>query len=590
MCPPRPHLPRRALLQRPVGLARRVSGAALVALVLLSLVAATIGMLVIRQVATSARSTGAAVAVDASRDIARQTLDQIRAELTSDPELAFRQVLADELPRVCPTDGSVHGPGELWPATCGTGWTYQNPDSSDEVRVMLEPQGAVMQVTVVASTGPVDAGVVATLQRVAAADQTLWSLGDVILDDLLPSATGGQISVELAGQVYGSQVVLPSNDRLQLGSVQLLSEDGIVGVPTVSEDPDIVWRYYKDNPTTAERLRNPPLRDVRTVVPQRTSPAAMVAAFERMAADACPTSAGEPTAAAGHASYLCLAPGAQVRAADGTVATIPSSAEAVAVRAASSPDHVEVVVYDRTQVAFDCVVDCDLLAMERQAQTNLFTTTPDASQVFVLLRPASGLVGVRDLEPHLEPCGPAFLTPDEDGCAPASHRRLPTVVAGTVDTPTDVYVSGPARAAAATAGAVVVPYWARPLTGSAATDRILTIDLPAFALGVDRAAAVTSLPARAPNVRVSVGEDDNWGVLLDWHGALITPSGLPAVDGWETVRFNGQPAGSAAALPSPSSRWEVSTRREWLPINDCPAGAPGNADVLPRRCVSLVAG
>lgn len=569
--------------------AARRSGAALIALVLLALAAATVSLLVVRQVTSSAVASGSAAAVESSRETARQVVDQIRADLTADPELAFKQVLDDELPRRCGTN--TYGPGDEWPVSCGTAWTYAAGTDSDGngVRVMLSPAGARLGVTVVVTTGPVDAGVSTTLQRVAAADQTLWSLGDVVLDDLRPVGPGS--TVELSGQVYGTRIVLPSSDAVQLGSVQLLSEEGIVGVPTISSDPDVIWRYYKDQPTAAERSAVPPLRDVREVVPQRPSPAAMVTSFERLAADGCPAGAlggANPSAVSSTtASWLCLRPGGRVMTSGGSVVTIPESTAAVAVRAAANPALVEVVVYDRRQVGFDCQVQCDLLELERASGTNLFATDPPPSSVLTLRRPATGLLGARDLEVHLQPCGPAFLDETLAPCAPASTERLPTVVAGTVADPATVYVSGPARGAVATAGQVVVPYWARPL-GEDGDNRELTLDLPTFALGIDAPAPIRGLPYRPPPVRGSVMEDTNYGLLLEWAGALITPDGLPDVGGFETVRYLGQPAGTDVILPAPASRWEISAQRDWVPGVDCPQTGTGNTASLPRRCNSLV--
>lgn len=542
--------------------------------------AATIGLVVVRQTVLATRTDTLRGDFDAAYSAAVGAREDFERALAADPRLFLSRVWVDERARVCTFPGGsvvVQPPADdsqtvTWPPAghpeCRTRWTYQTAENPGVVRAEVtppSPSDVNLHLRLLAAVGTAETGVSADYRMDTAGKFTAYSASDLRLDDL--SSTG---SASLAGSIYsGGKLFLPTSDSVQLATgTQLFAEDSLVGVP-----PATVRAYTGGEPGPGERAIRPTLPDPETLEGLRST-------ARRLQDVGCP--GGDPvnfTSGDEYASSLCLTAGAKVMPATGTgpgsLVTVPSAAAYLLIFGGpTAPDTVDVYASTTKPAATgNCAIVCDLPAL---ATADVAAGTHPGGGVgngtlwgqplgrFRL--PASGVI-TTDADVYLSQCTTFTQT---GGTCPALNGspdpgmqvgRSVTVVAGSADAPRDVYLSGPvttagnARLGVVATGSIVVPYWARPAGGT------LQITAALVALGLNSSTgqpAVRSVPAVLEPP--SGAADPAYADRLTITGSVAAPSlALTSLAGFRAVDLAADPALRATPppyLPGFTDSWE----------------------------------
>lgn len=554
---------------------RRRRGASLLVTVLVSVIAASITLVIVRQGLTVTRNESSQRDADAAVRLTATTKDALEADLADDPRFFLSRTFSAERARRCTarTPVVVVQPGNPWDPRCGSTWAYVAATAPGAAVVELTaptPGEPRLGVRVQATVGDTTAGVVLKYRLAQSGRYMLWSEADLDLDQLAAATAASTIS----GSVYTrGRLGLPSGTTVAVTNAQLAAEAGFVGTP---DDPAL--RYYAAAPNPAA---TPPLRDIRSVVPQALSSSALRASVERAAAVGC-AGADPAVLGSGLGNQLCLRTGEVVRNVAGVDVVVPAAAAWLLILGADgNDDHVE-VRYAATAPAYTgaCALACNLTALaspEVAAGTHPGAMNHWTALLGTFPLPVNGVV-VTGADTHLGLCGtnpaasPAtgFLAPPGTGTCetrtPGSTDamgvgRSLTVVVGTAAAPADAYLSGPVRRTGAgrlsvvASGDAIVPYWARP----AGTD--LALELSALALGLGQGdgvrSAVHALPAQ---LTPSTGPaDPNYGRRLTITGTVAAPALELALAGFTELALvpdQGLFARPTPWLPGFSDRWE----------------------------------
>jgi hypothetical protein len=542
--------------------AGRRRGVTLVATVLLSLMAATIGLVVVRQTVLSTRTDTLRSDLDAAYAASVEGRADFERSLAADPRFYLSRVSAAERARVCAFPGgsvTVQPPADAtqsvaWPPAghpeCADRWTYATADHAGVVREEItppSPSDVNLHVRLLAAVGNAETGVSADYRMDTAGKFTAYSAGDLHLDDL---ASGAATTLE--GALYtGGQMFLPTTADVSLTEgTQLFAEDGFVG------SPDGSVRAY-----TGGDAENG-LRPIRATLADPQSLEGLRSTARRLQAVGCP--GGAPvnfTSGNQYASSLCLAAGAQVMPAAGTgggsLLTVPKSAAYLLIFGGpTAPDTVDVYAASSAPNATgDCAITCDLPALaagDVAAGTHpgggVGARTVWGAKLGTFRLPTTGVI-TADADVYLSQCT-TFTTaggtcPSLNGSPEPGMQvgRSVTVVAGSADAPHDVYLSGPvtaagnARLGVVATGSVVVPYWSRPAGGS------LRVDAALVALGLDHdgtTAALRSLPAELPPAGGPA--DPSYAQSLVIRGSVAAPDlDLTSLAGFRAVALQADP-------------------------------------------------
>lgn len=569
------HRPVRSPRLRPLRSGRGRRGIAVLVTVLLTVVAATIALLLAQQTVFSATTSAARRDIDAAYRDARAALTQLESALAVDPDSYLGRVLEVERARVCPVgprQGDEIQPGERWPAECGTTWGYAPAASPGDVRVELRAPSAAsahLAVRVLARSGGADAGFDARYLpsragRWAVASTSALDLGDLHGSDAA-AVTGGGVYAE-------GQVGLPAAPSLTLTGARVATESGFNGSPA---DPTVGW--FSPSPVAGP----PAVRPVRDAQPDRLDAAALAGQLDA-AARACATAAGTLTGGPAHGSVsrLCVTAGGTVELADGSAATVPAGANAyLLVFGLTVPGEARLFASDRPldlgpgspllcSPQPGCQLRAHAAAMGSQFPGALtyWNSNPATGSVLVgdVKLPASGFIatdrtvqlGVCHDETAQYALGSQCVTrAGAPGPGMAVTSRL-TVVAGSAAAPRDVVLGSPShrisgQPSVIASGRVVLPYWARP-SGTHTFDYDITAvgsgtgAQPSFgAFPADLPSAGPTDPDRTAEVRV---RGQLWGANLRL--------GLPGA-----ARFAVELPTDAATAPGASgatTRWELS--------------------------------
>lgn len=430
-------------------------GVTLIATVLLSALAATITLVIVRQTVLVTRTES--VKTDYSRAYAAavDVQGEFERRLRDNPRFYLTEVFAYERPRLCAqppaspmavyhsaatkkmsldfpwalppddprkpaaglsaADAAANGVGS-WPAQCGTSWTYLAPGkpllgfSSQVLRAEIEPPSPddpSLTLRVLAAVGSQETGIVSVYRPDSAAATTVYSGTDLRLDELYAKdvADTGAAPLEVAGSVYANgRVWLPSGD-VNLGGAQLFAEDGFVGTPGNSQA-----RLYTGRDTELSATQKA-IFSLRSSVAQPLTMESLRASAGRVAEVACPKVTADPfNYPEGHprdgtSSVLCLAEGGKAVDDSGSIWQAPAHVTAWLLMPTGSTVNVYYAAGtaategDDLEVAGTCRIACQLPAL---AAADLTAGTHpggplDTSSVWVsagkFRLPASGVVG-----------------------------------------------------------------------------------------------------------------------------------------------------------------------------------------------------
>lgn len=532
----------------------------MLAVTLLSVAAATLAILIARQVVVSARANVFEQLSSEARSLASDALDDVAAQLEADPTLALRQVLAAETPRRCVVadpadpdllaanpDHPLYSAGQVWPAACGVWWEHE-PVTVDPlaVRVLPPSSDADLEVHVLAVAGKVQAGMAAQLQTADAGAYAVWTDGNLSVDELADGP------VSLSGRLYASDRILLPSAPVTFEEVQLAAEDGFVGTLDDSDGQ----RFYSTAPVSDT---DPPVRNIRDIVAVEGSRASLRASIAAAAQVACPD-AGDPAVVTlpdgPRSSQLCLEPGRKVRDSGGNLVQVPEAGAFLLLPDASAADRVDVYVRDEAVDTSLCQIRCDLYGLA--ARDVAAGDHPGVTAGWQLLGsfpvPTSGVIGSPAAQTHVGLCGAAFV-----GAAAACEVSEPqtplTVVAGTAQAPQDVIVGGPVRGVGLLAtGDVRLAFWAGP----AGAD----VELGAH---IVTPGTFNGLPTR----RASAPVDSTAG-RLTLTGSLAAGR-LQPVRGFQTVAFTASALEPTPWLAGPDGGLELRPARRLSPLEACGA-------------------
>jgi hypothetical protein len=538
---------------------RRSRGAALLSVVLVAVAAATLAMVLGRQVTLSLRASAYERAAVDGRAAARALIDTAMARIGDDITLPFREVLPGEQARSClygPAAGTTIGPGAPWPSACGVVWQYpsQPLGTTPVLRVRAHSAEAEVILEAAQRSGPVVAGARQTLRPAGAGRYALAADEDLHLGGLAPSVALP------AGIVYSSsQVLLPrAGESVSATGTIFAAEVGISGTTGAGAGQ----RFLSGRPST-----DPLVEDLRAVVPHVNDRQSLLGSITALARIACPRASADtvpdppgilPVAATFptvRASHLCIAPGASilVDTNNDTILeyiTLPVTAASVLVTNSTRGHAVD--LYTHNTRVLGCLRTCSPYAVSAADVTanNHPALAGGAGAFWQYLGtaplPVSGVVGTLGVQTVLGACGSAFMTPAATCPALRVHDgsggTVPvTVLAGEPLGPQQVLVGAPLTAVAAvSSGDLAIAPWSASIGGNVALTAPAVVAGQFKTLPEDRPVA-----ARSGAVQMTGGLIASRIVPLRGHTSL-TFVGTPVVPRWLI--------GPRAALAAPPAK------------------------------------
>lgn len=593
------------MLTRAVLMRRRSQrGAALLTIVLAAVAIASIVGAGAMLVVSVMRGVSAETRLDTTRAQSQAVLAEIEAKLAVDPQFFLDEVyqltddsgnvVAVERTRVCLTNSLAYEAGEDWPFdTCGGQWDYISPTQSAASRVEFVPPGpndSTLTVRILTGDGVVDAGYVVSYLQRSAASTTVHTDGDVDLTRIealdsdqsptveCPSGTPSSgVCVEDMSVYSAGQITLDNRTKTLYRSGAFAAEEGFTApLPPVGDSN----RFFSSVPP------NEDVADIREVSPTVQRSGNLRAAVGQLAAVGCP----EDITPSNHVDRrrtrsLCLRAGEELVDAEDNQVTVPAGVTGWRLQtdtySGSEPQLAGVPVINvsysttvPTYAATTCTVPCNVLS----GADSLIAagTHPGADSHWTefgeFLLPLTGVVAT-GADTHVGMCGEQFNDPNGqlDDCNQMEVTGPVTVVAGTVASPADVYLSGPivnvdaGRIGLVASADIIVPYWARKPAGDLQVDA----NLVALGAGAQVGRRGWNGEVRSFPVEVDTANSNNIGRQLKLTGsvasvdldmAFITDNGGP----WQQVLL--LPDTDAAFAPPPyfpsfSSTWRVAQRR-----------------------------
>lgn len=351
----------------------------LIATVLLSVLAATITVIVVRQVLIMSSSEGGKTNVTTVENKVGEVQALFERQLVANPEFYLSSTFAYERPRMCTSSsaGAVSGKyvantlttqtrgnavvitptAQTWPVQCGTAWTYPpvqegvsipaedlfNVSGSPAAPVLTQasspwtpsstptraevippsPGDPSLTLRILSSVGPSEVGSEAHYLRNAASQWTLYSSKTIDLSTTVSAGTLGAGST-----VYSSdRVVLPSGQTSLTLSV-VAGENGVDGLPSTSGARLLSGDASQLKDATGKDSSL--FFDIRSAASQPLSLEALRSSVVQTQRVGCPalTSAPVNTEAelSKRSTYLCLAAGKSVTNTQGSTIALPATA------------------------------------------------------------------------------------------------------------------------------------------------------------------------------------------------------------------------------------------------------------------------
>lgn len=520
-------------------------------IVLVCTVAATIAVIAVQLGMFRVTSEVRMTSIESAQSTVDVIRNRVRASLQQDPTGMYSYVLEDELPRTCiPTDTIVN-PGSIWPAECGTTWTYASAIVGSTSGATLEPPGpgnANLRVNAFARSGTVVVGTTDTYQVGKDIRPRLYTGESLNVTDLG--------ALELNGPVYSYDNLIFGTATVSTGGVaaaenQLLGSLDVVGIGGTFAEA-----AYEEGPPTVYSIRG--------VYPQPMPPSLLRSSITALSSLACPGI--DPFATDTVTSSLCLEPGGRIRQSldtGGGLAVIPATTESILLLPGVTAD-LAVYASDTalsTTEGADCSAGCDLNALpsgNTSAGSPGFWTLVGETNL-----PGSAVVS-SSVEVMVGLCGAAYAT--GGACASrgdvgaTQYERNFTLIAGTLNDPVNAYIGGPitadgARIGIVASGSLVVPYFAVPAGSN------LTVQAQIAILAEDgTSTALRSLPEQTTTAASARGR-----LTLDSILLLAEPSVDTPVFAQRTISLPQDVSDTAPWFPTPALTWERSASVSMTP-------------------------
>jgi len=493
---------------------RRRRGATLIVTVLMAVAVASIAMMVVNLVVATSGESTRRFAVEAAARAADSAREAVRAELIADPLAPYSRVLSNELPRVCNSSNgaTVVGPGDLWPAVCGTVWSYQPGSETVGVRItMPSPVDNALTVSVAARVGDVSSGYNDRYFIGGRNRPILYSGGNLNLNELRSSSTAGVID----GIAYSIGTLSTTSSGVNTNNAFLVTESSFTEQPSGITSTTINGKRFAAKSPALAAESTPTIHDVRSVFPSTLASSGIRGSATALQTIACPSIAAKniTVGAGNYSSHLCLHSGSTLVNISGSTVTVPSAVGYLLLPNRSAAGSVDVYIrINNFEIpGIPCneadveneIPACDLSELSIAGFSN--GTHPGALSGWDALGsfyiPATGIIAT-DADTHLGLCGSSFPTGScqswSDGSAGVIIDKSVTMIVGTPGTARDLYLSGPVTAGsgeigAIVTGSVIVPYWSRPTGGD------VNVDISLAIVG-GGSGAIRTIPSSAPNL------------------------------------------------------------------------------------------
>lgn len=553
----------------------RPRGAAVLVTVLVSVIAASIAIGLVRLVLVSSGESAGRISLDNASDAARTVREQTEATLRENPLSPYTTVLADEADRICGPTGAKVTAGSAWPANCGTTWTYDAVPASRVSWVQLVlpgPGRPALQLMAFGRSGGVTTGFVDTLISGGRSRPSVFSGAALDLATLGSTPS----SVSLPGTVYSNGTL--SWSGADTSASLLASEDGFAPTPSGAAPGTLASRRFAGPDPDNDAAT--PISAIRSWQPTPLSGAELRSSATALKTLAC--TGGTPvaftTGSTRRSSSLCLSAGYAVRTSSGSNITAPAASQWLLIPNATASGtgmtSETVDVYYVTGETFAAGASncsgCDLAAavddqLDPEREDGPLPPHPGFSSTWTMLGtfdlPASGVI-YTDADTSFGHCGGGFRdgTCTTWGSSPQPGARVTesfTLVAGSLDSPANVYLAGPvsagngARPTLLATGRIIVPYWSRPAGGSLS----VTADLVTLS-----SSSISTLPVTAPTSTSNTA--DGLYISGTLAGSALAVDVSPGI--FASYRFS-VPAGAnlnAAPLsPTPRLTWILDASR-----------------------------
>jgi hypothetical protein len=496
--------------------------------VLIAAAVATIALVVTSQALGSARTQGSRQDRQEATTLLTDAQQSFQQQLQSSPWFFLTRTFADEQDRNCVTGAisSPVGPGQPWPAACGTTWTYtQNPTPGPVVAEITPPSttNPYLTLDLVAKSGTAELGRSVQYLLDGAGLFSVWTQHNLDLNHLVQ----GSGTTTLSGPLYsGGTITLPSSNNVALSDAQLSAEQGFTTSPTNTNS-----EYFAGTAVPATSPSVPAIGNIRSVVPSPLTTEDLAAQVAEDRAAACGAKAA--SLSNGMSSQLCLVSNTNLINQSGTSVTAPTDPGAYLLLFGTGGTATVQVYYHVSGVAIpeQCLIRCDssALASGEVAANATPGTIGYWTSLGVFNLPASGLIAT-DAPTYAGLCGSAFATAGAScaqvsGSQPGMQIATPvTVVAGTPSAPENVYLAGPilssgsARLGIVATGDIIIPNFAQ------APGTSLTIDAGLTALGLgqpnQQRSAIREMAAGSVNPTPA---GPSTAQTLTINGAVIAP-------------------------------------------------------------------
>lgn len=570
---------------------RSTRGVTLIATVLLSILVATIALVVVRATVLSTRTE--AVRTDFGR--ANALADQIKADferdLAADPVFYTKRLFGYERPRNClatTSDPALNAfpwvvpnanptvPGPAWPAACGDTWNYPAVGqglvgwdaSAHDGRVELNPPSAEspqMTLTILAAVGQAESGLQVVYEKDSAAKWTLYSEQSLDMQKLLHPSTGAEVAFGPNATAYTNDVMRLPTSSVTVDKDRLVANRGFIGsVPSSS-----TTRLFTGVTGSGSQASLPGFAAMSSVTGKPLTVQALRASAGPLDAAGCPVAAGSDpanlsmdastSAVYPQSSYLCLRPGYKVVDTTNVVRAVPSKVGAwlIVPDGTTSSQAALKVYYSPTRPATGsaCVLGkCSARAAAardaaagRSVAGGLPENGPSVWTALGTFRYPSTQVVATSTTTFLGRCtGFASSSCGTEPSEPAGGWRFvapTTFLAGSQAAPADVWVSGDLRTServgVVATGRLIVPAFAAPANAT------LTTEVFFAALGFGTQTGTTDVVGIA-------GDATTDTMMWSLTGSLAAPR-LGEVAGVRSIAA-APPPGSAVGQPvvSPS--------------------------------------
>lgn len=444
-------------------------GAALLMTVLITLAAAIITIIIVQQNLDSSRNESIKNSTRSALLEAENLRETFELELQTNPTGYLSEVSAWEAPRVCVTESSTLtvNPGEKWPSDCANNWTYAETDSDTALHITPpSTTNAKLNVKYFGKKGAAIAGVQSNYNP----SNVLTDVSSV--DELnLNSFKAGEGSLNLNGLIYSvSQMILP--DGNVNGSGVFSSETSLEG-----QRNDI--NTYIDAQNIRETVKTPvTLNEYKA----QASLLKNIACFE-------------------NSVNSCLQKNTTVTNTENVNTIIPQDVKAWMI---IPEDETLKLYYSSKEAVFpvDCGTDCTVVPASGESINN--GTHPGSMSYWtelpgVYTYPKNGVI-YTDETLHVGFCGDAFFSSNAaELCQTANLNANLTFIAGSSETPKDIYLSGSitesesVNSGVFATGNVIFPYWAHKPNQETV-----------YSLNMTTLNTITSLPTNVNNVNPDV--------------------------------------------------------------------------------------